>query len=422
MGKTIIEKILAKSSGKGEVSPGEYVMVRARCPVTLGGDHVRRGPGQVRAIGASKIFDPSMVNIVMGHGGVTASANVAEGRRAVKEWAREMGISESRIFDLGRQGVEHIVSGEHCWALPGEVYFSGVNGHTTTLGALGAFAVTLSFETGAYLVTGQTWIRVPETTRIRLTGKMPMGVMARDVFEHAIGQLGGAGAAAQVVEWTGPSVEAMSIDSRFSLCSCILFTGAWTNVINPDPRTTEYAKSRTSQPFDPLVSDSDAHFAHDYHFDISNLEPQIVPPPKRDIVKPISAMEGIKINWGFIGTCANGRLEDMRAAATVLKGRTLHPRVQLNITPGSSEIYLQCAKEGLLTIFAEAKATVAAPSCGMCCGNNTPLARGDVCISSGTCNYPGRMGSREAEIYLGSPVTVAASCIEGRIADPRKHL
>ncbi|MFC2052460.1 aconitase family protein [Chloroflexota bacterium] len=420
MGKTITEKILAKASGKAEVSPGEYVHVSTRCPIVLGFG-LEKGPNQVKALGA-KVFNPGLLRIVDGHRGVTASHGVTEGRPAIREWARQMGVPQENIYELGRQGIEHVFSGERCWALPGEVFFEVVNGHASSLGALGAFAATFSYESGAYLVTGRTWIRVPETVKFNIRGQLPHGVLARDVFEYVLRQVGGAGAPYQVMEWTGPVIDAMDMAGRFTLCCNALFTGAWTGIINPDGKTIDYVKARTSETFEPLVSDPIAEFAKVYDFDVSQIEPQVVPPPKRDTAKPISEVLGVKINRGFIGSCENSRIDDMRVAARVLKGKKIRPDVQLNITPGTVNIYLQCLREGLLETFIEAEATVPPPACGMCLGANTPLGRGDVCISTGTCNYPGRMGSRDAEIYLGSPATVAASCIEGRITDPRNYL
>jgi 3-isopropylmalate/(R)-2-methylmalate dehydratase large subunit len=422
MGKTITEKILAKASRKAEVSPSEYVHVSSRCPITLGFG-LPLGWSEAEAAGATKLFNPKLLNIVDGHAGVACSQEFADSGKTTREWVRKMGIPPENIYQLGRQGIEHVLSGERCWAVPGEVFFEGVNGHSSTQGALGAFAITLAYGSAAYLTTGMAWIRVPESTKFNIRGRLTRGVMARDVFEYVLSQVGGFGAPYHVIEWTGPVIDAMDMDGRFSLCCNSPHTGAWTGIINPDEKTIDYVKARTNVPFECLVSDPDAKFAKIYDFDVSLMEPQVVPPPKRDASKPVSELLGMNINRGFIGSCANSRLEDMRMAAGVLKGKKIHPNVQLNITPGTVNIYLQCIREGLLEIFIEAEATVPPPACGMCFGGaNTPLGRGDVCISTGTHNYPGRMGSREAEIYLGNPATVAASCIEGKIADPRNYL
>lgn len=420
MGKTITEKILARASGTNEVSPGDYIEVTSRCPVTVSAT-LGRGIDEMKKWGA-KVFDPKLINIVDGHTGSTASHKAGEMRKVFREWAKEQAIPDENIYELGRQGIEHVVAGEHAWALPGECFFQKVNGHTSTLGALGAFAITLSYGSGAYLMTGKTWIKVPESVQITLTGKMPKEITARDVFEHILGRIGPSAAVGMVIEWTGPVVDKLEMDGRFTLCSLALFAGAWTAIINPDQKTLGYVRARTTESFEPLVSDPDATYAKVYSFDVSQLVPQIVPPPHRYIVKPVTDFEGVKINRGFIGSCADGRIEDMRLAARILKGKKLHSQVILNITHGSVDVYKQSMKEGLAEIFLEAGCVLPSPACGMCYGANTPLAAGDVCVSTGTCNYPGRMGSKEADIYLGNPALVAASAVEGMIVDPRKYL
>ncbi|MBI4334849.1 MAG: 3-isopropylmalate dehydratase large subunit [Chloroflexi bacterium] len=420
MGKTITEKILAKACGKAEVFPGDYLNITPTRPVTLAWLY-QRGCAQFDAVGAARVFDPRLVNVVNGHHGVTASHSQMEVRGQMKKWCQKVGIPPSNIYDLGRQGIEHVVSGERCWALPGTVFVEVVNGHGSSLGALGAFAFSLGYESGAYLVTGRTWVQVPETIKINLTGSLQEGVTARDIFEHVLGAIGAAGAPGQVMEWTGPAIDALGMDGRFTVCCGALFTGAWTAIVNPDGKTLDYVRARTNEPFEPVSSDPDASFARVHEFDVSQILPQVVSPPRRNSVSPVARVEGTKINRGFIGSCFNSRLEDMRMAAGILKGKKIAPDVVLNITPGTMGIYRECLREGLIEIFAEAEATVPPPACGMCTGSNTPLASGDVCISTSTCNWPGRMGSREAEIYLASPATVAASCIAGRITDPRNH-
>jgi 3-isopropylmalate/(R)-2-methylmalate dehydratase large subunit len=202
----------------------------------------------------------------------------------------------------------------------------------------------------------------------------------------------------------------------------VLFTSAWTAIVNPDEKTLAYVSARTSDPFQPLVSDPDAKYAKEFSFNLSDVVPQVVPPPKRHTGRPVSDFAATPDNRGFVGSCANGWIEDMRAAAQILRGKKICPGVILNITPATPSVYKQCIKEGLLDIFIDAGVVVPSPGCSMCDSRNTPLARGDVCVSTATCNYPGRMGSIESEIYVASPMTVAASCLEGRIVDPRKYL
>lgn len=422
MGKNIVEKILARASGRDEVSVGEYIRISSNRPTKLRGESA--GKGSLRYRDLKKVVNPKLIKIVDGHSGVGGlGKKIGDVRVEMRQWAKEMGIPDENIINLGRAGVEHIISGENCWPLPGSIYFSVANGHTSALGALGAFAVSLSYESGAYIVTGSSWAQVPETTRLEITGTLSKGVTARDVCEYVIGQIGPTGTPGHVMEWAGPLIDHMGMDARFTVCANALFTGAWTAIINPDETTINYVKSCTDEPFDPMASDPDASYAKTFQFDISKLEPQVVPPPNRTDVFPVSKYQGTKIDWGFIGSCANGRLDDMRIAAQVLKGRQIHHKVVLNITPGSTNIYKQCIREGILEVFAEAGACIAAPCCGMCYGgSNTPLGAGNVCISTGTCNYPGRMGSDKAQIYIGSPATVAASAVAGEITDPRNFL
>ena len=422
-GKNVIQKILAHAAGKNEVATGEYITVRSSRPVTLGGDTMARGPSQMMETGAKKVFDPKMIKIVVGHIGAGGNPVLGTLRREFRRWAQEMGIPEENFFDLGHQGVEHIVAGEECWALPGEVYFSVANGHTTSLGALGGFAVTLSYESGAYLVKGTTWIQVPEVARFSLNGETMKGVSVRDVYEYVLGQIGPTGTPGQVIKWDGTYVDKLGMDERFALCANALFSSAWTAIIEPDETTLNYVRERTKDPFVARYSDPDAEYAQQKIFDVIVIEPQIVPPPERTHVHPVSAYERKKFNYGFIGTCANGRMEDMRTAAKILKGRKVHQGVILNVTPGSMLIYKECLKEGILDIFAEAGVFLPPPACGMCVAEaNTPLGDGDICLSSGTCNYPGRMGSYDSEIYLCSPATIAASSVVGCVTDPRNLL
>jgi 3-isopropylmalate/(R)-2-methylmalate dehydratase large subunit len=419
--KNIIQKIIAKAADKSEVSTGEYLQVRSNRPVTLCGDTMARGPWQMLQTGARKVFDPAMIKIVVGHVGAGGHKVIGNLRREFRNWAEEMGVPRENILDLGQQGVEHIVAGEQCWALPGELYLSITNGHTTALGALGGFAFTLSYESGAYLVKGHTWVQVPEVARFTLTGKPEPGVFSRDVYEYILGQIGPTGTPGQVIKWDGDYIAGLEMDSRFALCANALFSSAWTAVIEPDDTTLAYVKSHSKETYAPLYSDPDAEYAQEKTFDVSQVEPQIVPPPKRTDVFPISRYKGMKVNRGHIGTCANGRFEDMREAARILKGRRVHPNVILNITPGSTHVYKQCLQEGILEIFVDAGVFLPPPACGACvAGSNAPLADKDVCLSSGTCNYPGRMGSEHADIYLCSPAAVAAAAVTGEVTDPRE--
>jgi 3-isopropylmalate/(R)-2-methylmalate dehydratase large subunit len=421
MGKTVTEKILAKASGRAEVSPGDFLEdISAQNPITSGG--MGNMMARWEELGAKDVFDPLQINVVDGHTGATASHGTQVARAGTKAWVKAMGIPMENMYDYSRAGIEHVVAGDKAWALPGTLMLQNMDGHTSTLGALGAFAVPLSHGGMHYLITGKTWIQVPPTAKFTVTGKLPEGVFARDVFEYILSQIGGAGCSGHVMEWVGSYIENLGMDGRKTLCCNALFCGAWTGIVPPDKTTIDYVKARTDRPFEPLLSDADAEYDLEFSYDISNLEPQVVPGPDRDNVHPISELEGEHIDRGFIGSCENSYMSDLRVAAQILKGRKINPGVQLNITPGSVEIYKQALKEGLIEIFADADAMIAPPNCGMCWGANTPLNAGETVASTNTCNYRGRMGSRDGHIILMSPATAAASCIEGKITDPRKFL
>jgi len=221
MGKTITEKILSRAASR-DVSPGEYVEVSSRLPFTTA-NLIRRGSELIEAFGAT-LFDPKMIRMVDGHFGSTSAYHIGEERVNSRRWAKRMGIPEENIYELGRSGVEHVVAGDHAWALPGELFFQAVNGHTTTLGALGGFAVTMSYGSGAYMMTGKTWIRVPESVKVVVNGTLAPGVIGRDVSEFILGKIGPSAAVGKVMEWTGPVIDAMSIDGRFSICCNALFS------------------------------------------------------------------------------------------------------------------------------------------------------------------------------------------------------
>lgn len=425
MGKTIVEKILAKAVGKSNVSPGEYVQFtgsRIDHPfVITGTDMGARFPGR------AKPFDPIKIVFAPDHCGsytrVGSTVTNREANRVNSEWARQMKVPEENIYELGRCGNVHHLAIEKALALPGSVYFSALtDGHAITAGGVGCFGSCLSASASAFLRSGWTWFRVPESIKFNITGKLQDGVMGRDVYEYILSQIGPAGAIYQVMEFTGPVMDEMSMDGRLSMCCLAMFTGAKLGIVNPDQKIIDWFKARTKVPFEPQISDPDAEYVKTYDFDGSIIEPQVVVPPYRHTVKNIAEVEGVKITNAFLGSCASGRDEDMRMAARILKGRKVHPRVMFNVTPGTSDAMKRVDKEGIISTLLDADVYVCAPSCGMCPGFYTPLAKNEVCITSSTTNYPGRMGDESAQVYLASPATVAASAIEGKITDPRKYL
>lgn len=424
MGSTITEKILARAAGRTKVSVGEYIDVRTDRPTTLAHQGAWwYGIPYITEWGVQVPF-PEKIKLVDGHLGATASHNSGMWRHIMRDWANKVGLPEENIYDLGHNhGIENMVAVQNCWPIPGECYFQGCDGHISTAGALGAFAGATSFGTAAFLMRGWTWVKVPKSVKIVVKGTTGPGVMPRDVSEYVIGLLGPAGAGAGgVLEWTGPYIENLNMDGRFSICSQAIFTGAWTSIVNPDETTEAYVRSRTDDPFSPLVSDDDAEYADVIEVDVTDLNPQVVPPPQRHMVKDISELIGTPINRGFIGSDANAWHQDLAMAAKVLRGRKIKHDVILNVTPGTVEVLRQCLDDDTFRVLIDAECVVPTPNEGMEWGANTPLHAGDVCIASGQTNYPGRMGHRDAQIYLANPAVVAASCIAGEIVDPRPYL
>ncbi len=426
MGKTIAEKILAKAAGKPEVSPGEYIQARNTSRYVFMTSDL--GTGHIEAfkrLGWDKIWDPEKVLVAPEHAGgwwrPIDKISQRESHRRNSEWARKMGVPEENVLELGRIGIGHHMSVEDAWALPGSFYLCGDN-HTITVGGVGAFGFAPSASANFIMRFGWIWLRVPGSVKFVIKGKLKDGIMGRDVFEYILKEFGPTVALNKVAEYTGPVMDAMSIDGRCSMCCLSVFIGAKTGIVNPDKKVIDWYKARTKEPFEPLTSDPDAKYAATYEIDGSKIEPMVVIPPHRKTVKHVSEVEGTPITNAFIGSCASGRDEDMEVAARILKGRKVHPKVLFNITPGSNAAMQRVTAEGVMETLLKAGVYVCGPGCGMCPGFYTPLAENEVCIGSSTTNVPGRMGAESAQVYLGSPATVAASAIEGKITDPRKYL
>lgn len=425
MGKTITEKIIEKAAGI-EIKIGEFVRVPMG-NLVLGRGSVQLPVEQLNKLGIHKVWDPKKVKVIIGGHDYVTPRGLRQ-RRMTIQGAKKYGIPTENIVDIPEGGEEHTGSIDHGWVLPGSVYLSGHNGQTAIEGSMGAVALPLSNGAGEIItaiITGKSWLHVPPSMKINLTGDLQAGVSSRDVFEWVLGKIGPSGALgtniAMMVEWTGSAVEEMSIDSRLALLSNTAYLGAYSGIINPDKKTIDYVKARTKEPFEPLTSDPDAEYEKTLNFDVSSIEPQVAMHPKRHLIKPITEVHGMKINRGFIGSCANGRLEDLRVAAKILKGRKIKPDVLLTITPSTAAVLKKAIKEGLIEIFMDAGALLTTPSCGMCPGHTTPLVEDEVCVASSTVNNPGRMKGLKAQIYLASPATVAASCVEGKLTDPRSY-
>ena len=416
----IAEKILAYASGREEVKPGEIVQAK----VDMAMVNEITGPLAIQAfkkIGVPGVWDNSRIVMVQDHQVPADTVKSAELHRVMRRFAEEQKIKF--LYDVGFGGICHQVMVEKGHVLPGKLIV-GADSHTCTYGALGAFATGIgSTEMAAVFATGEIWLRVPSTILINLTGSFKRYVGPKDLILYVIGEIGASGATYKAVEFAGSTISRISVGGRMTLCNMTVEMGAKTGLINPDDITLEYVKSRTERSFKVLRSDPDATYEKTLDVDVNRLEPQIACPHSVDNVKPAKDVEGIKINQAFLGSCTNGRLEDLEVAAEILRGRKISKGVRMIVTPASQEVYLDALKNGLLEVFVKAGAIVSNPTCGACFGGHMGLlAAGEVCISSSNRNFVGRMGSPEAEIYLASPATVAASALAGEIVDPTEYL
>ncbi|MFQ6075586.1 MAG: 3-isopropylmalate dehydratase large subunit [Candidatus Bathyarchaeia archaeon] len=418
MGKTITEKILAKASNRDEVNPGDLVWADVDVLFT----HETVGP---RVFAESfdelggKIWDPDKFAVFIDHYNLPSTVRHAEVVKLTVDWSRSHGVKHFYNFC----GPEHQVLIEEGFIRPGTVVI-GTDSHTTTAGALGAFATGIGSTDCAFaLATGKIWLKVPSSFRLHWEGKLPEGVMAKDVALRMIGTLGHGGATYKACEFVGPLIGDMSIDGRIVLSNMAVEMGAKSGIINPDAKTMEYVKGITDIPVTPVKSDEDAEYEREYYFDGDDLEPLVAVPYNVDNVKSVEEVEGTKIDGILIGTCTGGRYGDMEAAARILRGKKIHPDTYAIIMPASRKIYREMLLNGLIGEFLEAGCTVTHATCGPCAGHLGGLmADNEVRVSAQNRNFRGRSGSPESKIYLASPMTCAASALEGEIADPRKYM
>jgi 3-isopropylmalate/(R)-2-methylmalate dehydratase large subunit len=416
MSRTFAQKILGARTGRA-VDVGEIVTVQP--DYVMSHDNAAAIAKVFRGLGVARVWDPSRIVIVLDQCAPAASERHALNHKEVRQFVAEQGIGH--FFDVQR-GVCHQVLVEEGLALPGRLVL-GSDSHTTTYGALGAFATGIGgSEMAGVWATGELWLRVPSTLRIEVTGELPEGVGAKDLALSLLGTLGPDGALYRAVELGGETLRRISVGGRMTLCNMAAELGAKIGYVEADGVTLRYLTRRASGGFEPVASDPDANFERVMHVEVRDLTPQIATPHAVQSVVAVSQVAGRPIDQALLGTCTNGRVEDLFAAASRLRGRRVHPRVRLLVFPASSEVYTEALRLGLLADLAEAGAIIMNPGCGPCLGvHQGVLAPGEVCISTGSRNFPGRMGSREAEIYLASPETVAASAHAGCIVDPREQ-
>jgi 3-isopropylmalate/(R)-2-methylmalate dehydratase large subunit len=414
MGMTITEKILSKASGS-KVSPGDIVVA----DIDVAMAHDGTAPLTINAfqeMGGEKVWDPKKIILIIDHVVPSASEGTSELHGMMREFATKQKLKH---FYYG-EGVCHQLLPERGHVKPGALIV-GADSHTCTHGALGAFSTGIgSTEMAAVLVSGKLWFKVPETLKFNVEGNLPAGVLPKDVALHIVGEMKSSGATYKAVEFSGPTVKDMSVAGRMTLCNMAVEMGAKTGIVEPDSKVVNYLKNRVEGEVELTTNDRGAEYEETLEFEVGSLEPQVACPHLVDNVKPVSEVGKIEVNQVFLGSCTNGRLEDLESAGAVLKGKRIAPGTRMIVTPASKEIYKKALQKGLINIFMEAGCTVCNPGCGPCAGAHQGiLAPGEVCISTSNRNFLGRMGSPEAEIYLASPLTAAASAVTGRITDPR---
>ncbi|MBN2062227.1 MAG: 3-isopropylmalate dehydratase large subunit [Deltaproteobacteria bacterium] len=414
---TIGEKILAAHAGRKSVRPGEFINVKVDLVMAhdlTGGIAIQ----EFRKTGYEKVFDPSKVVLVLDHYVPNKDVLSAEHNAGLRKFAREQGIV---FFPEGRGGIEHVILPEKGLVLPGQVVV-GADSHTCTYGALGAFSTGMgSTDIAVAMATGEIWMKVPPTIKFVYNGKLPEWIGGKDLILLTIGRIGVDGALYSVMEFRGDALKDLSMDGRFTMANMAIEAGGKAGIFPVDEKTIEYVKGRTDKPYEVFDPEPDDEYSQIIEFDVSNIEPQVSMPHSPDNVSPVSKLSGVEIDQAVIGSCTNGRLEDLRIAAGILKGNSVHPGVRCIVIPGSQQVYLDAVHEGLIDIFINAGAAVSTPTCGPCVGGYMGvLAAGEKCISTTNRNFLGRMGSPKSEVYLSSPAVAAASALTGRITAPKE--
>lgn len=414
---TLVEKILAAHTGRKKVTPGEFVNVAV--DLVLANDITAPiAIREFRQIGAGKVFNPQKVVMVPDHFVPNKDIASAEQAKLMREFAREQGVI---YFEVGEMGIEHVLLPEQGLVLAGDVVI-GADSHTCTYGALGAFATGMgSTDIAAAMATGDIWMKVPPTMKLVYHGVKGKWVGGKDLILYTIGDIGVDGALYSAMEFTGEAIDALSMDGRFTMANMAIEAGAKAGIFRVDDKTLAYMEPRARRPHTVYEPDSDAEYSRVIEYDVSSLEPQVALPHLPANTRPVNQVGDVAINQAVIGSCTNGRLEDLRLAAGILKGRKVCQGVRCIIIPGSQQVYLDALTEGLIEVFIRAGAAVSTPTCGPCLGGHMGvLASGEKCISTTNRNFVGRMGSPESEVYLANPAVAAASAITGRITSPEE--
>jgi 3-isopropylmalate/(R)-2-methylmalate dehydratase large subunit len=418
MAMTITEKILADHADKKHVAPGD--LINARVDMVLANDITAPiAIQQIETIGSPKVFDRSRIVIVQDH--FTPNKDIASAQQCklVRDFARSQKLTN--YFDVGEMGIEHALLPERGLILPGELLVGG-DSHTCTHGALGAFATGMgSTDIAAAMILGETWLKVPETLKFLYSGRLKKWVTGKDLILFTIGKIGVDGASYKAMEFTGDAISSLPMSGRLTMCNMAIEAGAKNGIIVPDEITENYVKERTKRSYRTYQSDHDANYSDIIQIDTSIIELQVALPPLPENSKSVSEVGKIAIDQVVIGSCTNGRLDDLRQAAEILRGRRVAPYVRTIIVPATQETYRQAAADGLLDIFISAGVAVSTPTCGPCCGGHMGvLAEGEKAVSTTNRNFKGRMGHPNSEVYLAGPAVAAASAVLGRIGAPEE--
>ncbi|HOH88975.1 MAG TPA: 3-isopropylmalate dehydratase large subunit [Bacillota bacterium] len=420
MGMTMTQKILAAHAGIEEVHPGQ--MIKARLDLVLGNDITAPvAIEEFNRIGANRVFDKSKVAIVPDHFTPNKDIKSAENCKLVREFSRKMEIEN--YFEIGQMGIEHALIPEKGLAVPGDVII-GADSHTCTYGALGAFSTGIgSTDMAVGMATGEAWFKVPGAIKFILKGKPGKWVSGKDIILHIIGMIGVDGALYQSMEYSGDGVGHLSMDDRFTIANMAIEAGAKNGIFEADGKTLEYVSEHSERIPKVFKADADAEYNRVIEIDMGEIKPTVAFPHLPENTRSIDEVGDIRIDQVVIGSCTNGRLEDLRTAAKVLKGSKVSSSVRTIIIPATQKIYLEAMKEGLLEIFIEAGAAVSTPTCGPCLGGHMGiLAKGERAVATTNRNFVGRMGHPESEVYLASPAVAAASAITGKISSPEEVL
>ena len=418
MGMTMVEKIIAAHTDRKKVNPGE--IVQGRVDMVMGNDVTTPvAINEFNKIGVEEVFDRERIVLVPDHFVPNKDIKSAEQAKQVREFAHKKGIKY--YFEVGEMGIEHCLLPEQGLIMPGEIII-GADSHTCTYGALGALGTGVgSTDMAAAMATGQAWFRVPETIKVVYSGKLQSWVSGKDLILYTIGDIGVDGALYKALEFSGEAIKNLSMDGRMTMSNMAIEAGGKCGLIAVDKKTEEYLNNRAIRDYTCYYSDKDADYDKIINYDVAKIEPQVAFPHLPENTKPISKVGNIKIDQAIIGSCTNGRMEDLRIAADIFKNNRVNSGVRCILIPGTQSIYLQALAEGLLEIFINAGVAVSTPTCGPCLGGHMGiLAAGEKAISTTNRNFVGRMGHPESEVYLSNPAVAAASAIKGYITHPEE--